>query len=187
MRNNISAAALSEFADEVKHVPEEGIVQYGVGLDWQQGTRAVARARPMLVGNHRVNRDFVWMVDEPRQLLGTNHAPNPQEYLLSGLAACIMVSYAVAASVMAVQLDTLQVDVDAELDLAGFMGIGDCESGPFRRVAYRITVSGNGTDEQLEALGKKAVAHSPNAQTIARAVPLDGCVKVLHAETSGTG
>ena len=140
----------------------------------------------MLAGTHRINRSFTWMTDEPRQLLGTNHAPNPQEYLLSGLAACIMVSYAVAASAIAVQLDTLHVEVDAELDLAGFMGSGDRQCGPYRRITYRITVSGSGTTEQFEALREKAIAHSPNAQTLSRAVPLDGCVEVLPSPVFGS-
>jgi len=182
MRNGISAASLSELANEAKQAPEEARMRYGVGLCWKQSTRAQAQARPMLVGPHRVNREFVWTVDEPRQLLGTNHAPNPQEYLLSGLGACIMVSYAVAASVMGVQLDTLQVEIEAELDLRGFLGIGDSGSAPYRRIDYRIAVCGDGTPAQYETLREQAIAHSPNAQTIARAVALDGRVEVVDHE-----
>lgn len=182
MRNGISAASLSELANEVKQAPGEARMRYGVGLCWQQATRAEVHARSMLVGPHRVNREFTWEVDEPRQLLGTNHAPNPQEHLLSGLGGCIMISYVVAASVMCVQLDSLQVEIEAELDLSGFLGIGDPEGAPYRRIDYRITVSGDATPGQYETLREQAIAHSPNAQTIGRAVPLNGRLEVVDHE-----
>ena len=35
----------------------------------------------MRIGPHRVSRSFSWKVDEPRQIMGNNHAPNPQELL----------------------------------------------------------------------------------------------------------
>src|SRR5215470_9104143 len=100
MRNSISVSALSEFVNEVREVPEEGAASYGVRLDWESGARARVQAKTMTLGPHRISRSFSWKADEPRQLLGTNHAPNPQELLLSGLGACIMVSFMAGASAM---------------------------------------------------------------------------------------
>src|SRR5262249_29770192 len=111
MRNSMSASALSEFVNEVRERPEEGALSYGVHLTWESGTRSQVEAKTMTVGPHRVSRSFRWKVDEPRQLLGTNHAPNPQEYLLSGLGACIAVSFLAGASAMGIQVETLEVEV----------------------------------------------------------------------------
>ena len=95
MRNGIPAAGLSELAHEIREDAKQGIATYGVNVRWLSGSRAQVSTLPMTIGAHRVNRDFRWMVDEPRQLGGVNHAPNPQEYLLSGVGACIMVGFAV--------------------------------------------------------------------------------------------
>lgn len=174
MKNSINIAALSEFADEISNKPIEGIAQYGVSVEWQSGVRALVSALPMVIGEYRVNRDFQWVVDEPRQLLGSNHGPNPQEYLLSGLGACIMVGFVVGASIMDIQLEKLSVKVEGELDLAGFLNVREDARIPFETINYTISVIGNGTEAQFEELREKAVKYSPNAMTIASNIKLQG-------------
>jgi uncharacterized OsmC-like protein len=182
MKNGISAAALSEFAEEVTADPKQGIAHYGVIVRWQSGLKAQANAVPMTVGGHRVNRDFNWQIDEPRQLGGANHAPNPQEYLLSGLGACIMVAFAVGATVRGIQLSKLHVEVSSTLDLAGFLGARSEAPVPMTRIDYMICVEGDGTAEQYEELRHQAQAHSPNAMSLLNGVPLAGRLRI---ETAG--
>lgn len=165
MRNSISISALSEYVNEVKEFRAEGIAKYGVEVNWQTGTRANAKALPMEIGPHIVSRDFEWTIDEPRQLLGTNQAPNPQEYLLSGVGACLMVAFTVGASMKEIQLEHLKVTVSGELDLAGFLEIDEMAPIGFKRIDYKIEVSGDATYEQFEELRLKAQSHSPNAMT----------------------
>ena len=178
MRNNISISALSEYINEIKESPEEAIAKYGVEVNWQSGTRSIARAMPMEIGPHRVSREFEWTIDEPRQLLGTNHAPNPQEYLLSGLGACIMVGFTVGASLMEIQIESLKVSVTGQLDLAGFLGVDESASIEFQKIEYLIEVTGTGTQEQFESLKEKAVSHSPNAMSLANRVEISGRLQI---------
>ncbi|WP_444997974.1 OsmC family protein [Aliikangiella sp. IMCC44359] len=178
MRNNISVSALSEFVNEVKEKPEEGVSSFGVELNWQSGTRFVVNTLPMEVGPHKVSRDFSWVIDEPRQLLGTNHAPNPSEYLLSALGACISVGFTVGASLMEIQLESLKVSVKGQIDLAGFLGAREGAPIAFEKIEYEIEVIGDGTPEQFEILREKAVSHSPNAMTIQNGVDIQGSLKI---------
>jgi uncharacterized OsmC-like protein len=174
MRNGIAVSALSEFVNEIKNNPAEGIAQYGVELNWQSGTRSIVTALPMSVGPHTVSRDFSWEIDEPRQLLGCNHAPNPQEYLLSGVGSCILVGFAVGASVMEIQLEMLKVTVRGELNLSGFLDIDPEVSVPFTEIQYCIEVAGDGTEEQFETLRQTALQQSPNAMTIMKGAAVEG-------------
>ena len=183
MRNGISISGLSEFVDEVKQTPSQAHASYAVNVQWQNGTRSRANTLPMQIGAHRVARDFSWTIDEPRQLLGSNHAPNPQEYLLSGLGSCIMVGFAVGASVKGIQLESLEVTVRGELNLAGFFGLADAAQVPFQKISYEITVSGDGNAEDFEDLHQKAVAHSPNAMTIANTVSLEGRLTLQNKDS----
>lgn len=178
MRNSIPVSALSEFVNEVKETPEEGIAKYGVELNWESGTRSRAKALPMEVGPHVISRNFEWVIDEPRQILGTNQAPNPQEYLLSGMGGCILVAFTVGASMMEIQLETLKVTVRGDLNLAGFLDIDDSAPVGFKTINYLIEVSGNGTQEQFEELRYKALTHSPNAMTIMKGAELRGELRV---------
>jgi uncharacterized OsmC-like protein len=174
MRNSISVSALSEYVNEITEFPAEGIAKYGVELNWETGTRSRVKALTMEIGPHVVSRDFEWTIDEPRQLLGTNQAPNPQEYLLSGMGACILVGFTVGASIMEVQLESLKVTVKGELNLAGFLGVDESAPIGFKTINYLIEVSGDGTAEQFEQLREKAISHSPNAMTIMKGADLQG-------------
>jgi uncharacterized OsmC-like protein len=174
MRNSLPTAALSEFVNEVTAAPQEAVMAYGVCLDWESGTRSRAEAKPMRVGPHRVSRSFTWKVDEPRQLMGLNHGPNPQELLLSGLGACMMVAFVAGATAEGVQLESVRLDLDATLDLRGFLGIGSNAPVNFPEIRYRLHVTSDATPEQLASLHARAIAHSPNAQTILNPVALTG-------------
>lgn len=179
MRNGISATGLSELTAEIQSNPSQGIASYGVAVRWLSGTRAEARALPMRVGDQAVNRDFSWIIDEPKQLGGTNYGPNPQEYLLSGMGACVMVGFAVGASVMGIQLSQLEVEVRSALDLAGFLEARDGAKIPMSGIQYIIRVAGDGTPEQFQMLREKAVAHSPNAMSLKHGVPVTGELIIL--------
>ena len=174
MRNSIPTAALSEFVNEVSNAPEEAVMDYGIEINWESGTRSRTDTKPMKVGPHQVSRSFSWKSDEPRQLMGNNHGPNPQELLLSGLGSCMMVSFIAGATAAGIQLETVKIDFDGTLDLRGFMGLISNTSVGFPEISYKIYVTGDATPEQFEELHRKSVAHSPNAQTILNPVGLTG-------------
>ena len=184
MRNGISVSGLSEFVDEVRQTPSQARASYGVDVKWQNGTRSVVTTQPMQLGAHKIARDFNWTIDEPRQLLGSNHAPNPQEYLLSGVGACILVGFAVGASVKGIQLESLEVSVRGELDLRGFFGLAEGPSVPLQKVEYEIKVAGEGSAEDFEYLHRMAVQHSPNAMSVANSVSLEGRVLIEDIENA---
>lgn len=179
MKNGISIAGLSEMAHEIRADPVQGMATYGVLVNWLSGTRASVSTLPMMIGAHRVQRDFCWTIDEPRQLGGSNHAPNPQEYLLSGLGSCLMVAFAVGASVLGIQLSQLQVTVQARLDLAGFLQVREDATVALQEIEFRIRVQGDGTLAQYEQLLQQAQAHSPNAMSLQNGVRLSGGLDLL--------
>ena len=182
MRNSIPTAALSEFVNEVANDPDEGMMSYGIEIDWESGTRARTSTKPMLVGPHKVSRSFEWKADEPRQLMGNNHGPNPQELLMSGLGSCMMVAFVAGATAEGIQLESVKIDFDGTLDLRGFMGLGTNATVGFPEIRYTIHVTGDGTREQFEELHRRAVKHSPNAQTIINPVSPAGDIIVSQIE-----
>ena len=150
MRNSIPTAALSEFVNEVSNTPEEGLMSYGIEIDWESGTRARTSTKPMLVGPHKVSRSFTWKADEPRQLMGNNHGPNPQELLLSGLGSCMMVAFVAGATAEGIQLESVKIDFDGSLDLRGFLGLGSNSTVGFPRSTTRSTSLGMARPSSLK-------------------------------------
>jgi hypothetical protein len=84
------------------------------------------------------------------------------------------VGFAVGASVMEIQLETLKVSLKGELNLAGFLDIDPQAPIPFKEINYCIEVAGDGTAEQFEILRQTALSQSPNAMTVMKGADIRG-------------
>lgn len=86
----------------------------------------------------------------------------------------MMVAFVAGATAEGIQLESVKIDFNDSLDLRGFMGLGTNSTVGFPEINYVINVTGDGTPEQFEELHRKAIRHSPNAQTIVDLVALTG-------------
>ncbi len=172
MLNGINISGLSEFSNEVKNCPVEAEAKFGVQLNWESGTKSTVTTKTSVLGEHRIIRDFQMGIDEPKQLLGLNSAPNPQEYLFAGLAGCMSVVFMAGASMMGIEIESLQIDIDGGLDLQGFLFTDSEQTAGLSRIDYTIRVKGSGTQEQYQQLISKIIKHSPNYNTIANPVEM---------------
>ena len=177
MLNNINIAGLSEYANEVKENNIEGKASYGVTLDWISGTKTKVKTKNMVLGNHKLVRDFEFTIDEPTQILGVNCAPNPQEYMLGGLAGCMAITFMAGATLMNIDVDQLQLEIDGELDLRGFLGIDTDIDPGFPELKFVFNVKGNGTQDQYNTLMERVMKHSPNFNTVKNEVKMIGELK----------
>lgn len=177
MLNNINIAGLSEFVNEVKEDNQEAKATYGIILNWESGTKTTISTKNMVLGRHKLVRDFNFTIDEPTQILGLNSAPNPAEYLLGGLAGCMAVTFLAGATAMDIKIDQLQLEIDGKLDLKGFLGIDPDTNSGFPELKFIFHVKGNGTQEQYNKLMDRVTKHSPNFNTIKNEVKLIGQIK----------
>ncbi|WP_163851668.1 OsmC family protein [Pseudooceanicola aestuarii] len=176
MLNKVDVDALDGARQAIRQDPAAGQARYGVNLAWQSGVRARVTALPMTLGDDVIERDFEWIVDEPPQLLGESAGPTPQEYLMSGVGACIMVGFVVNASVRGIEIRNLDVKVTSGLDLAGFLNLRDDAKVEMSGLEYQITVDTDADAETLAEVEKAAVEFSPNAMSVNRGIPLSGAV-----------
>ncbi len=174
MLNNINISGLSEFANEIRERNIESKATYGVKLNWESGTKTTVSTKNMVLGEHKIIRDFNFTIDEPTQLLGVNSAPNPAEYMLGGLAGCMAVTFMAGATAMNIEIDKLELEIDGELDLMGFLGLNDDSTVGFPELKFIFNVKGNGTQEQYNALLERVSKHSPNYNTIKNEVRMIG-------------
>jgi uncharacterized OsmC-like protein len=98
---------------------------------------------------------FVIDADEPPVLAGTDLGANPVEHLLRALAGCMMTTMVYHAALRGIEIQELEMDLEGDLDLRGFLGIADDVRKGYEgiRVAFHVK-----TDEQnldrLKALSK---------------------------------
>jgi uncharacterized OsmC-like protein len=174
MLNDIDVEGLDAARKAILETPAAGAVRYGVNLVWKKGTQAEVSALPHRIGDETIERDFKWIVDEPPQLLGASSGPTPQEYLMSGVGACIMVGFVVNASVAGLKVRSLEVEVTRGLDLAGFLNLRSDAPIKMEGLHYTIRADADGTTEMLEGVARKAYEFSPNAMTVHHGVPITG-------------
>lgn len=171
--NGVDVDALSEVIEAVKNDASKGLVEFRVNSAWKGQTRSEASIDSYTIGGKLVKRRFTIAVDEPFELLGENTAPNPQEYLMTALNACIMVGYVAGAAMKGVTLSTLEVETSGQLDLRGFLGIDPAVRPGYESIRYVVRIKGNGTPEQFREIHETVIKTSPNYFNISRPVRLD--------------
>ena len=164
--NGVNVEFLRKVVETVKKHPELG--------------RTLWRARSKWKGGFRVEvniRDFTIRMDEPSDLGGTNTAPNMVEFVLGALGACLTVGYVMNAAMRGVELDKVEVDVEGDIDLPGFLGLESPEkvSPGFTNVRARVFLKTKNpvSGEELEELHRTVVETSPVGNTIKNPVKLE--------------
>ena len=172
--NDIDLEALGEMVDAINQDPGLAIAGFKVTTEWTGQTRSESKVESYTLGGQEIARSFTITTDEPAELLGTNQAPNPQELLMSALNACMTVGYVAQASVRGIALESCSIETQGELDLRGFLGLGDNVPPGYRRIDYTVTLKGNGTREQFEEIHQAVMATSPNYFNFARPIEMHG-------------
>lgn len=169
--NGIDVGALAAAATSIRADAAKGLTRWAVESRWVGGTRADHQVRGYEIGGAAVGRAFTIRSDEPLELCGTNQFPNPQEYLLAAINACMMVGYAAGAAMMGIRLTKLEIEITGDIDLAGFLGLDGETPAGYPSLEQSVRIAGDGTPEQFARLHETVLATSPNYFNITRAVP----------------
>ena len=170
--NGINVDDLMALRSQVEQDPSKGKTNWRVTTSWQGQTRSRAEVMGYSIGGERVPRRFSFDIDEPYELGGSNTFPNPQEYLLASLNACVTVGYAAQCAIRGIALERLEIEIEGEIDLRGFLGIDPTVAAGYESLSYTVRIKGNGTEEQFAEVHKAVMATSPNFFNLANAVTL---------------
>ncbi len=145
-----------------------------------ENANAVFRAKSKLEKGFLTDvqiRDFKFVSDEPEDLGGTDKGPNPVEYVLGAFAACQEIVIKAYATVLDIDLKSVEVKVEGNLDLHGFLNLSDERAG-FKSVNYKTTIKTNEEDsEKLKLLEQLSVDRCPVLDIIKNPVEIDGTVE----------
>lgn len=131
---------------------------------WVDGARA-----------RTVARSFTIETDEPTPLGGTDQAVDPMELLLASVGTCLAIGWVTNAVRCGVEFRDLQIDVNGDYDLRGYLGVDDTRPG-FGAISYTVHVDTDADDAMLEEIRRAAEAGSPMVDNAANATPLSGSV-----------
>jgi uncharacterized OsmC-like protein len=172
--NGIDLDALDVMVGRVEGNPGCGRAGFKVKTEWKGQTRSETTVESFTCAGEPIHRNFTIIADEPRELLGQDSAPNPQELLLSALNACMVVGYVAQAAIRGIHLDDCRIETEGELDLRGFLGLDEEICPGYRRITYTVHLTGDGTPEQFEEIHQAVMATSPNYFNMAQPIQMCG-------------
>ncbi len=171
--NGIDLQAFSEAVQAIQQDSSKGMTTFRVKSTWQGQTLSETKVESYTIGGEEIKREFAFHTDEPLELCGSNNYPNPQEYLMGALNACMMVGYVAASALNGIKLEKLEIETEGNIDLRGFLAIDPKVIPGYESISYTVHIKGDGTAEQFEKIHQFVQKTSPNYYNLANAIALN--------------
>jgi uncharacterized OsmC-like protein len=161
--NGIKVEDLNATIEAVKQNPNLGRCVFHSRTVWKKGFQSEADIGDYVQAGGTIQRGRHFHVsgDHPEGLLGQNTAPAAVEMLLAATGGCIAGGWATFGAAMGIPVERLEVDLQGDIDLEGFMGLGDGVRPGLERIRGTIYVKSTASDEQLKQLKETAEKMSP--------------------------
>lgn len=175
-RNGIDVSALYDTIDAVRADGHLAQFQFRARNRWLAGghNRSHIQSFSAAGTEDRTRTEpFVLDADEPPALLGKDAGPNPVEFVLHALAACMTTSLTYHAAARGIDIQAIDSEVEGELDLRGFLGLSDEVRKGFRQVRVKMRVKTRAAPQLLWELTR----FSPVHDMVSRSLPVETLVE----------
>ena len=175
IRNGVDTQQLFGTLDTIAEKPELGAFTFRAANRWINGGHNRSRIQGFHgAGEENDGRREAFVVDagEPPVLLGANEGPNPAEYLLHALAACLTTSIVSVAAARKVELTSVSSTLTGDMDLRGALGLDDSYRNGFTRINASFQVSGEASPEKLREVVDRAAKRSAVFDMVSHGVPV---------------
>lgn len=126
-------------------------------------------------------RSHTLTVDEPPALAGADRGANPVEHALIALASCQAITYLFWAAQLGIELESVDVVAEGDLDVRGFFGFDDGVRPGFTSVRLKVTPIGPEPAGRYEELADVVDAHCPVRDIFSGVTPIERTVAVAAA------
>jgi len=174
-RNGVDTAQLFGTLDAVKADPELARFQFRAHNTWIDGSHNRTTIREFYAAKQEDTSradDFVLDAGEPAILLGSDTGPNPAEYLLHALAACLTTSLVYVAAARGVRLTEVESTLVGDMDVQGALGISDDVRNGFTDIKVSFRVKGDAPEAKLREIVDRAQQRSAVYDIVTNGVPV---------------
>lgn len=110
--------------------------------------------------------------DMPAKVGGDETAPTPGVLGRAALASCLTIGIAAWAARLGVPIDSLELEVQADFDARGELGMGNGIPAGYSEIRYAVSIESPASQQELDELLDLAERHSPYLDNFGRAVAL---------------
>lgn len=173
--NGVDVTQLQETIAAIEDDPELARFHFRAHNTWVDG----GHSRTTIQGFYGAGQEdesrteaFELEGDEPPVLLGANEGPNAVEAVLHALASCLAVGFVYNAAAQGIEVRSLEMDVEGELDLHGFLGLSDEVRAGYDGVHLTYRVDCDAPDEKVDELCAYVQRTSPVVDILRNEVPV---------------
>lgn len=172
--NGVDVDKLFETINAVKDAPVIAKFKFRANNKWIKGghNRTTIKNFYGIQKDHIHEKPFELDADEPPLLLGEDNGPNPVEYALTALAACVTTSIVYHAAAKGIRLNSVESRLEGDIDLRGFLGLSEDVPRGYKEIRMYFKIDADVPDEKLQELVQLGPTYSPVFDTITRAVPV---------------
>ena len=154
VNNGVNVDALLGAREALEKAPEAAQFKWRATCDWVNGThsRSVISSFYGLGAEQARDETFKVEADHPKVFASEDHAPTPVELVLSGLASCLTAGIAAVAQRRGIQLHSVKATLEADMDLAGILGIDEEVRNGFGAIRVHFDIKADAKDDDIKAL-----------------------------------
>ena len=175
IRNGVNVDVMYGTLDAIKANPALATFQWRANNKWMGGSHNRSSIKVFYgAGGDDTTRSHGWDIDagEPGILLGADEGPNPAEFLLHALAACLTTSLVYVCSARGVELDAVESTIEGDMDVQGALGLNDEVRNGFQAIRVKFKVESSAPREKIEECVRRAYARSAVFDSISMGVPV---------------
>lgn len=169
--SGVNSQVLSTAIESIKNRPEMAKVTFQMQTHWQSGDgfKITSTGKNFQMGGQNVERreGFTLVSDYPDEMGGMSKGPAVCEMCMASIASCISQTIVAYATMMGVQLDSIRIETEGDVDIRGLTGISDKVRPGAQEFRLNIHMdSKTASKEQLEKLYELGKKFSPALDTL---------------------
>jgi uncharacterized OsmC-like protein len=152
--NGVNVQALLDAREVLKGAPGAAQFTWKAKSKWQNGVHSETRVQNFFgLGEEQTHKtESVFDADHPAVFAAEDNGITPIEYLLVGLAGCLIGGVASVAQNRGIQLRSVEATVEGHHDIRGILGADSDVRNGFNDVKVTFTIDADASKEDIEAL-----------------------------------
>ncbi len=173
--NGVNVDGLFQTIDVIKEDPSIAKFNFRAKNEWVNGAENKTTVSDFYGAGktHVRSKPYVFTKDEPEVLLGTDHGANPVEYALTALAGCVTTTLVYYAAAKGIKINKVESTLEGDIDIRGLLNLDENVKVGYESIQVNFKIDSDAPEEELNELIQIAKKHSPVANTISNATPVN--------------
>jgi uncharacterized OsmC-like protein len=154
VNNGVNVEALLGAREALTQAPAAAKFKWRASSNWVNGTHSRSTVQSFFgLGAEQTHKtEFRYDADHPEIFASEDKGATPVEYVLVGLASCLIAGVAAVAQNRKIQLRSVKATLEAGMDIQGILGIDEDVRNGFDGIKITFDIDADASKEDIAAL-----------------------------------